>query len=98
MNDIIRENVVRELGIEELPREMQDEVIAKVGENIMQSVAIAALERLSPEDQAEFERVAGEGNEDAARAFLTSRVSDLNALVATETKKVLSEIKELMGN
>lgn len=98
MNDIIRENVVRELGIEELPREMQDEVIAKVGENIMQSVAIAALEKLSPEDQAEFERIAGEGNEEATRTFLTARVTDLNALVATETKKVLAEIKQLMGN
>ncbi|OHA84586.1 MAG: hypothetical protein A2408_02965 [Candidatus Yonathbacteria bacterium RIFOXYC1_FULL_52_10] len=97
MNNDIRALAVTELGLADLPQEMQDEVLAQIGENVMRGVAVAALEKLSPEDQAEFERLAGSGDEAGTLAFLSSKIPDFNAFVAEESKKAIAELKELIG-
>ena len=78
----------------DLPREMQNEIFAQIGENIMRGVAIAALETLSPEDQVEFERIAEEGDVNKTQQFLTSKIPDLETFTTNEAKKVIAEIKQ----
>lgn len=85
---------IKELGLADLPSDMQDEIFAQVGENIMRGVAIAALETLSLEDQVEFERVAEEGDPEKTRVFLSSKIPDFETFTQREAKKVIAEIKK----
>lgn len=94
MNETIRDIAIKELGMSDLPSDMQNEIFAQVGENIMRGVAIAALEKLSPEDQAEFERIAEEGDAGKTQQFLSSKIPDFETFTANEAKKVIAEIKQ----
>ena len=85
---------IKELGMADLPSDMQNEIFAQVGENIMRGVAIAALETLSPEDQAEFERIAEEGDAEKTSIFLASKIPDFETFTEREAKKVIAEIKK----
>ena len=95
MHPSARAVAVKELEIEDLPQDMQDSLLASVGENIMRGVAIAALEKLSPEDQALFGTIAEEGDEQKTLEFLSSKIPDFNTFVADETKKVIVEVKAM---
>ena len=95
MHPSARAVAVKELGIEDLPQDMQDSLLASIGENIMRGVAIAALEKLSPEDQELFGTIAEEGDERKTLEFLSSKIPDFNTFVAEETKKVIMEVKAM---
>ncbi|MHB8651928.1 MAG: hypothetical protein ACYC8S_02220 [Minisyncoccota bacterium] len=95
ITDTIREQAVAELGITDLPREMQDEVLARIGENVMQRVAVVALERLSPADQDEFAAIAERGDASETQTFLRAHVPELETLIATETRAVVTELKQM---
>ena len=95
MHPSARAVAVKELEIEDLPHDMQDSLLASVGENIMRGVAIAALEKLSPEDQELFGTIAEGGDERKTLEFLSSKIPDFNTFVADETKKVIAEVKAM---
>lgn len=95
MHPSARAVAVKELEIEDLPQDMQDSLLVSIGENIMRGVAIAALERLSPEDQEMFGTIAEEGDERKTLEFLSSKIPDFNTFVADKTKKVIAEVKAM---
>lgn len=93
--DTAREQAIAELGIIDLPREMQDDILSRVGENVMQRVALAALDRLSPADQDEFATIAERGDITETQTFLRAHIPELETLMATETRAVIEELKHM---
>lgn len=89
-NQELRETIIKELGIEILPPEAQDEIVAKLGEVILKSVTVAIFEKLSDDARTEFERITKEGDEELIGRFLGEHVPDMQALMEDEVKKTLT--------
>ncbi len=93
-NQEIRELIIKEIGIEGLPEDAQNEIIGKLGEIALKSLTITIFEKLPKEARAEFEEVSAEGDYELVQKFLAQHVPDLPALMADEVRKTLQDFKE----
>jgi len=93
-NQELREILIKELGIEMLPEEAQDEIVAKLGEVILRSVTVAIFEKLGDEARAEFERVSKEDEPELVQRFLEENVPDMQTLMEEEIKRTLKNFAE----
>ncbi len=93
-NKELRDILIAELGIGELPEEAQDEVVSKLGEIILKSVTVAIYEKLSPEARVEFDVITTSGDNDKVQEFLAKNIPDMPALMEAETKRVLQSFRE----
>ncbi len=93
-NKELRDILIAELGIGELPMEAQDEIVSKLGEIILKSVTVAIFEKLPAEARAEFEAISASGNNEKVQEFLTKNVPDMPALMEAEVKRVLLSFRE----
>ncbi len=94
INQELRDILIAELGIGELPEEAQDEVVSKLGEIVLKSVTVAIFEKLSPEARVEFDAITTAGDNDRVQEFLTKNITDMPALMEAEVKKVLLSFRE----
>lgn len=92
-----REQMAQELGIAGLRRDMQDEILEAVGENIIKAVTLAALLKLPPEAQEEFKRLTDTDNAEGILALLKKHIPDPDAFVEDEAHKELAAFKESLA-
>ncbi|HAM95722.1 TPA: hypothetical protein DCP81_02145, partial [Candidatus Azambacteria bacterium] len=50
-------NIIDELGISDLPVEVQDRILSQFTENLVKSIALAIMERLPEDKREEFEKL-----------------------------------------
>lgn len=93
-NQELRDILIKELGIESLPEEAQDEIVGKLGEIILKSLTVAIFEKLSGDARAEFDRVSLKGDHTLIQEFLEQNVPDLHLLMEEEIKKTLQNFNE----
>ncbi|MDO8604099.1 MAG: DUF5663 domain-containing protein [bacterium] len=93
-NTELREILIKELGIEGLPEEAQDEIVGKLGEIILKSLTVAIFDKLSGEAREEFERISEAGDSDLIQEFLEKSVPDLHLLMEEEVKKTLNNFAD----
>ncbi len=94
-NQELRDILIKELGIEGLPEEAQDEIVGKLGEVILKSLTVAIFEKLSNDARADFERISSRGDHDLIQEFLEENVPDLHLLMEEEVKKTLENFTKL---
>lgn len=92
-NQEIHDILVKELGIENLPREAQTEIVSKLGEIILKSITVTVFEQLPPESRTEFEAIAQSGDNERIQEFLGRTIPDMPDLMEAEVKKVLLAFK-----
>jgi succinate dehydrogenase flavin-adding protein (antitoxin of CptAB toxin-antitoxin module) len=93
-NQELREILIKELGLEGLPAEAQDEVVVKLGEIILKSVTIAIYEKLSPDARAEFDKITEENDPSLIQRFLDEHVPDMQGLMEAEIKRTLQDFNK----
>lgn len=93
-NQELRDILIKELGIESLPEEAQDEIVSKLGEIILKSLTVAIFEKLSTEARAEFDRITEKGDHVMIQEFLEASVPDLHLLMEEEVKKTLQNFNQ----
>jgi hypothetical protein len=99
-NTILRQNIIKQLGIETLPEKEQEEILLRIGKIIFQSVLIRVMERLNSKEKDEFTQLLTEKPDDekAILDFLKSKIPDLDEIVneevATFKKEVVDFAKE----
>lgn len=93
-NQAISDILIKELNINSLPKEAQDQIVSKLGEIILKSITVAIFEKLSPEGRAEFELITESADSERIQEFVTSNVPDLPELMESEVKRVLQAFKE----
>ncbi len=94
-NQELREILIKELGIGELPEEAQDEIVVKLGEVILKSLTVAIFEKLSAEARVEFEKIGAKGDHALIQEFLEENIPDMHLLMEEEVKKTLQNYAEL---
>jgi predicted solute-binding protein len=96
-NTELREIIIKELGIEILPPQAQDEIVAKLGEVILKSVTVAIFEKLSDEARAEFERISKEDEPELIQRFIDENIPDMESLMEEEVRKTLQSFAKREG-
>ena len=87
--------IVDDLGLGHLSKEVQEQVLAGLTENILKSVVLKLLTTLSPEDRKDADEIAKGEDTDVLLAYLKTKIPNMDELVAEETKSVVAEFKKL---
>lgn len=98
MNGIpTREMLIAELDIALLPPDIQDEMIAGVGQNVMTHVLTALLAKLPDDVQEQFKALIETGQGVDAEALAKTHIPDLDGYIATEVRVALDEFKKIQS-
>ncbi len=90
----IRTLLIEELDLADLAPEQADEIVARVGEQIMQRVIISVLDQLSEEDKNTFKELSESKNAEDMQKFLAEKIPNLNELIQTETQTRIEALKK----
>lgn len=96
--DKMQENIIKEMGLEELPKDAQEEILIKMTESVLKKIAIETLERLSDEDRDEFEKLQETAAPAEIDAFLSSKIENYEELLQKTVAEYKEEIKESINN
>ena len=91
-----KENIIKELGLEDLPEEKQAELLTTMTESILKRVTIAILERLSEEDKIKFDQVREANDPDKIIEFLREKIDNYDQMVEGVVKEFKEEMKTTM--
>ncbi len=94
---LTRDDLVRELAVETLPRDAQDVVLAKVSANIYAAVMLQILLALPSKAQTQFKKLTDEGNGKEAEALAAEHIPDLGEFIHRESVKELQAYKAVAG-
>lgn len=89
--------LVRELGIEGLSQEAQEETLAVLGEGILERVVIEIVRVLPAPKHAEFRALIGTASPLRIHTYLEPYVSDFPAFVERYAKEEVVRFKELLA-
>lgn len=94
MNNELKNLLAKDLGIDALPEEAQDQILSRIGEIVLRSTTGAIFEKLTPEQREEFERLGADEDADKIQEFLARTVPDIQTLMEGEVKKTIARFKE----
>lgn len=87
--------IAKELGIEGADESVLDDVFAELGQNIMERTTLAILEKLTPEEQEEFGKIAETGDYQKSYEYASSKIENFKDFVAGEAKAEIEELKKV---
>ena len=93
-NQEIREILIKELGIENLSGEAQDEIVGKIGEIVLRSLTSTIFDRLTPAAKEEFNRISTAGSPAQIQEFLEENAPGIHQMMEQELKKTIKSFKD----
>lgn len=87
------QNIIRELGLGDLPEEKQAELLTNMTESVLKRITIKILERLSKKDINKFEQLQETGDPKIMEEFLRSKISGYDQMLAETINEYKEEIK-----
>ena len=92
----IKDNLISQLGLDDLPQEKKIELMMKWGDIVQKDIIIRVLRELPEEDKAELDKLLtakGENFEEVYK-FLEGKMPNLDDIVKEEIEKFRKEIKD----
>jgi hypothetical protein len=84
----IQKNIEEVLGIEGLSQEEQEDIVTRIGALIYQNVLMRALDKMSEEDQDEFEKILDkDATSEEIFSFLEEKVDNFKDIINEESLK-----------
>lgn len=89
----IKDNIIKELGLDNLSEERKTEILLGIGRVIQQNVILRILDELKEGDKDEFDKFLENNseNEEIIYQFLQSKISNLDGIINEEIKKIKEE-------
>lgn len=89
----IQNDLLKDLGLSDLPREKQEELVVRMTEVLLKQVFLETMEKLKDEDKAIFEKMTRElASQEEIEKFLREKISDYDAML----EKIVTDFKEGM--
>ncbi|MDE2144480.1 MAG: hypothetical protein KGJ01_00690 [Patescibacteria group bacterium] len=100
MDQGIKQNVIKGLGLDALPEEAQERAVESISKIIFQNIIVNSLDSLSEADQDAFEKLlSSEGvTGDAISEFLSQKIPNFDELVEKEVASFRNEAAEFVDN
>jgi hypothetical protein len=96
MNEVEITNLVsKELGLEQLPEEMQQDILARLGEAALKNALLEVLDKLPTEAEGEFKKVSESGDVAKIQYFLKQQIPDYESIMKRSVIKVVEEFKRV---
>ncbi|MEK9173357.1 MAG: DUF5663 domain-containing protein [Patescibacteria group bacterium] len=92
MNDI-----AKELGLENLNEEDRSKILIQITDSLLKRLVIRVYDRLTAEDQKEFDKLVEIGNAAKVDEFLRAKVSDLDEIRNEEMEGLVREMKDFLA-
>lgn len=90
-----REEFIEELGIESLPAEQQEELLAKMSEALIKDIMVRTLERLGDADKEAYSGMLDQNTSpEEMDKFLKEKIPDYEEFI----QKIITDFKEEMKN
>jgi len=90
----LSKTVIAELGIGELSKEEQEEILTLFGENLVKKLTMEILTILPKEKHEEYMRLTEEGRVADVHELLKPHIPNFDAFIETEVSKELALTKE----
>lgn len=87
------ENLLKELGLGELPAEEKNKMLAHIYETLEMRVGMKLAEQMTNEQLTEFESFIDSNDESGALKWLETNFPDYKQVVAAELENLKTEIK-----
>lgn len=99
MNNILQANIIKQIGIDQLPPERQEEILLKIGEVIFGNIMLRVVEILGDEDKTQLDKLLSEQKDDGEPVlqFLQTKIPELDQIVADEVAQFKQESVDLMN-
>ena len=94
----LQKAILKYLGIHELSKSDQLEIVEGLTENILRGITIAMLLKVPKEMHPRFHQLREAGDNDALTKFLQQYIPDLEALVEAETKSCVAEFRDVIAS
>lgn len=91
---ILQKDLVAELGLEDLPADKKDALLARAAEVLNTQISLRLREELAEEDLKEFDKLWDDGSEEDIRKFIDQKVPQLDNIVAEEVAEFKKSIIE----
>lgn len=92
---IIENDIITLLGLQNLPPEEQQMLVAKMSDVIMERVTLRILDALSPEDKKAFDAlIAQNAAPERVEEFLQGKVKDLEAIRTAEILRFKQDLAD----
>lgn len=97
MKKILKQNIVKELGLDLLSAEDQEKALLSIGKIIFQAVLIRIMEVMSVKDKDELDKLLSKKiGEEELLTFLQSKEPNLDKIVEAEVIKFKEESLKVM--
>lgn len=92
-------DLVKELGIDQLPREQQEELLVQISEVMQQRIVLRLVGELPENKKEEFGKIVEENKEDPQpmENFLRENIPDVEEKILDEIGKYKVEVKEFLS-
>jgi hypothetical protein len=90
------DQIIKDLGIENLPKEQQDAILLRVAKTLDLRIGMALADNLSDDKLAEFQALTEKGNEAEIRAWLEANYPNYHNVAAEELAKLKTEITKMV--
>ncbi len=91
----LTKKIIDELDIAEIPKESQENIIAKLGESVLKKLTIDIFSEIPKNERAELENMMKSGNMDETHKFLDSKIPNLDDFVNKSIKNTVDEFKKI---
>jgi len=97
-SDILKKNIIVELGLEALPKDRQLNLLSRMSDLIQKRVLLHVIQSLSVADKEEFDKLLGKENEQTIFRFLIAKVPNIDEITDEEVIKFKEEVVEKVKN
>jgi hypothetical protein len=94
MQTTLQQNIIKEFGLEKLPKEKQSEILTKMTESVLKRIYVNVLEKLSADDITEFEKLQESASQGEIDRFLKAKIDNYEELIFNTIKGFKEEMKE----
>ncbi len=94
LSEGLKKKILEHLGIETIPQEMQNEIIAKFGEVVFKEILLQTLERFDESQQKEYEQMLERNaSPEEMETFLKQEIPDYEQLVFSVIDSLMKDLK-----
>jgi hypothetical protein len=88
----LQQNILKELGIDGLPPERQEEILTVMTEAIFKRITLRLLDGLSEEQQKQFEEIANFGDPEKISQFFAANVPNYEKVIQEEVVRFKNDM------
>jgi len=98
MPNSIQQDILKELGIDQLPLERQEEVLTAMTEAVLKRIILRLVGELAEEKRAQLEEIGDAGDSAKISEFLAANIPNHEALVHEEVAKFKKDMQKTVDS